>query len=137
MSYNSEQEDVYIRGSCARNGKEGASSRAQVYWPTRGYAQSSFVDGEKQTNNRAEIKAACDAVRQAEQGGDVTVWSKSKYVPDAMNEYMDKWESNGWKTSSGKPVKNQEEFRELRNLVKESGVNIKFDRYGKGSDNQN
>ena len=30
MSYNNEQEDVYIRGSCARNGKEGASSRAQV-----------------------------------------------------------------------------------------------------------
>ena len=39
---------------------------------------------------------------------EVTIHSDSKYAVSCMNEWIDKWSNNGWTTSVGGPVANQD-----------------------------
>eukprot|EP00088_Acartia_fossae_P011061 TRINITY_DN15546_c0_g1_i1.p1 TRINITY_DN15546_c0_g1~~TRINITY_DN15546_c0_g1_i1.p1 ORF type:complete len:147 (-),score=46.75 TRINITY_DN15546_c0_g1_i1:141-581(-) len=131
----SQHETVYTRGSCKSNGQPGAQATAQTYNPGKGYATSGPVYGSKQTNNRGEIQAARNAISSAKMSGasGVTIKSNSNYVPNAMNSHMGKWQSNGWKTSSGRPVQNQGDFRALSKAVQNSNMDVKFQHCGKGS----
>ena len=46
-------------------------------------------------------------------GETVKLLVDSKYVFDGVDVYLDKWNNNGWRLYSGKPVKNQELWAEL------------------------
>lgn len=42
--------------------------------------------------------------------------SDSKYAVDSMNKWIPKWQENGWKTSSGKPVAHQDLLQDIHKL---------------------
>ena len=62
----------------------------------------------KTTNNRMEMMAVIVGLEALTKPCEVLVVSDSKYVTDAFNQkWMDNWLKKNWKTSTGKPVKNQ------------------------------
>lgn len=60
------------------------------------------------TNNRTEMMAVLNAINTLD--GALEIYSDSGYVVKGYNNpsYLDKWVSNNWKTSTKKPVLNQD-----------------------------
>lgn len=72
------------------------------------------------TNNRMELMGVIAGLESLKEPSDVTVTSDSSYVVNAFNKkWIDNWLSNGWKTSTGKAVKNDDLWKTLL-LVKSS-----------------
>lgn len=74
--------------------------------------------GEKETtNNRMELTAAIEALSALKDACHVDLTTDSTYVRDGVMRWMEKWEQNGWRTAAGKPVKNQDLWRALKEQV--------------------
>ncbi len=74
--------------------------------------------GEKETtNNRMELTAAIEALSALKDTCHVDLTTDSTYVRDGVMRWMEKWEQNGWRTAAGKPVKNQDLWRALKDQV--------------------
>ncbi|KZP05883.1 ribonuclease H-like protein [Athelia psychrophila] len=61
----------------------------------------------------------------------IVLLSDSKNLVDGMTKYIHTWKENGWKTAAGKPVVNQEDFKELDALIEamadpEHGLDVEF-----------
>jgi ribonuclease HI len=70
------------------------------------------------TNNEMEMTAAIEGLKAAVAGGakEITVTSDSEYLVKGMTGWIKGWLRNGWKTSSGSPVKNKALWEELHRL---------------------
>lgn len=53
--------------------------------------------GRRATDARAEIKALILGLSDAVEGAEVTVYTRSTYVYDALTGLLDKWEAENWK----------------------------------------
>ncbi|SDE60210.1 ribonuclease HI [Limimaricola pyoseonensis] len=65
------------------------------------------------TNNRMELMAAISALEALGKPSTLTVVTDSAYVKGGITEWMAGWKRKGWKTSAGKPVKNEDLWRRL------------------------
>ena len=68
------------------------------------------------TNNQMEIQAILEGVLHLiskDDGKPVEVYTDSKYVVQAVEGWISSWIKNGWKTSAGKDVMNQELWESL------------------------
>jgi len=65
------------------------------------------------TNNRMEMMAAISALEALGRPSQVTVVTDSAYVKGGITAWMKGWKRNGWKTSAGAPVKNEDLWRRL------------------------
>ena len=75
------------------------------------------------TNQRMEILAAIKAVSSLGENESAVVVSDSLYVVNCFRgRWYVKWESNGFRTSHRKPVKNADLWRLLIRLVRERNV---------------
>ena len=73
---------------------------------------------DKATNNRMELLGAIEALRALERRCDVTLHTDSKYVQGGFTRgWLAKWQRNGWRTASKKPVENQDLWRQLVDLA--------------------
>ena len=83
-----------------------------------------------------ELTAVIQALNALKEPCEVTLYSDSSYVVNAITEnWLIGWQSNGFKTAGNKPVKNQELWEELLVLLKKHQVNFV---HVKGhADNQN
>ncbi|OWF45755.1 ribonuclease H1-like isoform X2 [Mizuhopecten yessoensis] len=117
---------VYTDGGCTNNGQAGAQAGIGVYWgPDDPRNVSERLPG-RQTNNRAEIHAACRAIEQAKAQGmpSITIKTDSQFLINAATKWMSGWQRNDWKLSSGGPVKNKEDFLHLKHVS--DGINIEW-----------
>ena len=64
------------------------------------------------TNNKMELKGAIEGLKALKEPCNVELISDSKYVVQAINEWLTNWIKNNWKTAGKKPVKNQELWKE-------------------------
>lgn len=79
----------------------------------------------KTTNNRMEMLAVIVGLEALTKPCEVLVVSDSKYVTDTFNQkWIDNWRKKNWKTSTGKPVKNQSLW--LRMLKAMEPHSVKF-----------
>ena len=69
------------------------------------------------TNNRMELTAAIEGLRALSRSCDVDLNTDSKYVLQGINEWIDNWKANGWKTAAKKPVKNADLWKQLDEQV--------------------
>lgn len=85
-----------------------------------------YAEGFKVTsNNRMELMGVIAGLESLSKVSDVTITSDSSYVVNAFNQqWIDKWISNGWKTSSGKEVKNIDLWKRL--IQAKSPHKVKF-----------
>ncbi|OEF97788.1 ribonuclease H [Vulcanibacillus modesticaldus] len=113
--------DVYTDGACSNNQASGGQPGGWgvVFTDGRKY----FGGDPSTTNNRMELKAAIEALKNTPIGSEVNIYSDSAYVINAFNQkWIPNWIKNGWKTSKGKPVENQDLWMELLDLEKERNV---------------
>jgi len=73
----------------------------------------------KTTNNRMELMAVIVGLEALNRPCKVEIITDSKYVSDAFNQHwIDSWQSNGWKNSQKKHVKNVELWQRLLEAMK-------------------
>lgn len=65
------------------------------------------------TNNRMELLAAISALEALERPSTITVVTDSAYVKGGITAWLHSWKRNGWRTSTKKPVKNEDLWRRL------------------------
>ena len=65
------------------------------------------------TNNRMELVAAISALEGLARPSRITVVTDSAYVKNGVTAWLHGWKRNGWKTSTKKPVKNEDLWRRL------------------------
>jgi ribonuclease HI len=69
------------------------------------------------TNNRMELTAVIEGLKQLKEACAVEIITDSEYVKNGMTKWIAGWKRNGWKSSDKKPVKNQDLWMELDKLV--------------------
>jgi ribonuclease HI len=65
------------------------------------------------TNNRMELMAAIQGLASLEESSEIEIVTDSEYLLRGAMERLARWKSNGWKTAAGKPVQNQDLWRQL------------------------
>ncbi len=92
---------IYTDGACSGNPGAGGYGAVLLYGSARKEISEGF---EQTTNNRMEVLAVIKALEALKEPCQVTLYSDSKYVVDAITKgWLKKWKANGWK-------RNQKEF---------------------------
>jgi ribonuclease HI len=78
------------------------------------------------TNNRMELTAVIEGLRALKCPCEVEVVTDSKYVMQGINDWMDKWKRNGWKTAARKPVKNIDLWQHLDDEVQRHEISWRW-----------
>ena len=92
---------IYTDGACSGNPGAGGYGAVLLYGSARKEISEGF---EQTTNNRMEVLAVIKALEALKAPCQVTLYSDSKYVVDAITKgWLKKWKANGWK-------RNQKEF---------------------------
>ena len=76
------------------------------------------------TNNRMELLAPINALKDMKPGVEIKIYTDSQYVKNGITEWINTWLANNWKTSKKEDVKNKDLWVELYNLNK--SLNIKW-----------
>lgn len=102
--------ELYTDGACLGNpgpGGWGALLRS-------GAREKELSGGEAHTtNNRMELMAAIAGLEALKRPCSVVLTTDSQYVKRGVEEWMERWRANGWRTSDKKPVKNQDLWQRL------------------------
>ncbi len=105
---------IYTDGACSGNPGNGGWG-AILMCDGR---KKEISNGEKNTtNNRMELTATIQALKQLKKPCRVNLYSDSAYVVNAfLNDWITSWRNNGWKGSDKKQVKNLDLWLELDEL---------------------
>lgn len=113
---------IYCDGSC--RGNPGPGGWAALIKRRK---QEIVISGKdmQTTNNRMELTAVIQGLEMLNSlDEEVIVYSDSKYVTSGINEWIEKWTKNDWKTFDKKIVKNIDLWELLFNL--KNKYNVKF-----------
>jgi ribonuclease HI len=64
-----------------------------------------------------ELMAAIKAIEAIPNTVNLTIYTDSSYVKNGITLWTKKWQSNGWKSSSGSSIKNQDLWNILIQLI--------------------
>ncbi|NP_001272929.1 ribonuclease H1 [Cavia porcellus] len=126
FSYMGDSVVVYTDGCCSSNGRRRARAGIGVYWgPGHPLNVGIRLPG-RQTNQRAEIHAACKAIEQAKAQdiSKLVLYTDSMFTINGITSWVPGWKKNGWRTSTGKEVINKEDFERLEQLAE--GMDIQW-----------
>jgi ribonuclease HI len=70
------------------------------------------------TNNQMELTGVIEGLKALKEPCHVKIVSDSKYVVQAINEWLENWIKNNWRTAGKKPVKNVELWQEYVEVSK-------------------
>jgi len=122
--------EIYVDGSC--RGNPGVGGYAFCFYIKDNEEWFLFGRGnqENATNNQMELLSIIKSLEEIEEKElkfkTITVCSDSAYVVNGFLEnWIDKWEKNNWKTNKGLVVLNQDYWKKLKQLVKNNKVNFK------------
>lgn len=101
---------IYTDGSCYPNPGPGGWGAVLIH--EKGTLEI-YGGAENQTNNTMELTAAIEALKVLKWSCDVSLYTDSQYLKMGITEWLPKWISRGWRTSSGKGVKNVELWQAL------------------------
>ncbi|MEZ4701393.1 MAG: ribonuclease HI [Rhodothermales bacterium] len=111
---------LYTDGACSGNPGPGGWAAILIH----GGHRRELSGGEKHTtNNRMELMGAIGGLEALKEPCRVTIHTDSAYMLRAFTEgWLQKWQKNGWKTASKKPVENQDLWQRLLELEKKHQV---------------
>lgn len=78
------------------------------------------------TNNRMELTAVIKALESLTRPVKVRLHTDSTYVMQGITKWIHGWKKNGWKTSAKEPVKNEDLWRALDEVVKRHDIEWKW-----------
>lgn len=119
--------EIYTDGGCEPNPGTGGWAAIII----RNGRSTELLGGEQQTtNNRMEMTAVIEALRYLQDaigpGQEVTVFTDSRYVRNGITSWIAGWKRNGWRTSTGAPVKNEDLWRQMDHLCSIHHVTFKW-----------
>ncbi len=119
----SERVIIYTDGACKGNPGPGGWA-ARLIEPVSGHIKDISGGESMTTNNRMELLSVIRALQALKRPLQVDLHSDSSYVVNAFKQrWIQRWQANGWRTSSKKPVENQDLWQELLFAMKDHKVN--------------
>lgn len=116
---------IFCDGACKGNPGPGGFA-AKIYYLDK---DPKIVIGRdpQTTNNRMELRAAIEGIKNVTIETDtIEVNTDSQYLKKGITEWIHSWKRNGWKTANGKPVKNQDLWKELDFLSSHISIEWKW-----------
>jgi ribonuclease HI len=107
--------EIYTDGACRGNPGPGGWAALLI---AGGHEREISGAETLTTNNRMELTAvirALEALKRPVQG---QLFTDSQYVRQGVLEWLPQWKARGWKTAAKQPVKNQDLWQALDELVK-------------------
>ncbi|EGV35480.1 ribonuclease HI [Neisseria weaveri] len=105
---------LFTDGACKGNPGAGGWGVLMRY----GSHEKELFGGEAETtNNRMELTAVISGLEALKRPCRVAVYTDSQYVKNGMESWIHGWKKNGWKTAAKKPVKNDDLWKRLDELV--------------------
>lgn len=116
--------ELFTDGACSGNpGKGGYGVVLKYKEHIKELSKGFFLT----TNNRMEIMAVIAGLEALNETCNVSVYSDSKYVVDAINEgWVYKWELNGWMRNKKDPAINVDLWERLLVLLDEHNVEFNW-----------
>jgi len=111
---------IYTDGACDPN--PGPGGWAAVILLTGRHPQELVGSESHTTNNRMELRAAIEALATLHGPHRVHLYTDSEYLRRGITEWLPNWERQNWKTSRRTPVKNQDLWRRLAQLMRHHQV---------------
>jgi len=74
------------------------------------------------TNNQMELLGVIKGLEALKEPCEVEIISDSKYVVQAINEWLENWQKKNWKTASKQPVKNKELWQQYLNIAQKHKI---------------
>ncbi|TGO67933.1 hypothetical protein BOTNAR_0033g00310 [Botryotinia narcissicola] len=109
---------VWTDGSSRGNGKVGAVAGYGVFFGDGDDRNiSAPLEGTLQTNQRAELTAALRALEIVPLDKSIEIITDSNYTINCATVWYKNWEKNGWKTSTGKTVMNEDLVKQIREII--------------------
>lgn len=105
MKEEPKQVEIYTDGACI--GNPGPGGWGAIIINENGERKISG-NSSSSTNNRMELEAVIQSLKEIEKGSIITIYTDSQYVQKGITEWIFKWKKNSWKTSAKKPVKNSD-----------------------------
>jgi ribonuclease HI len=106
---------AYTDGACSGNPGPGGWGALLIARDGGAVVKEKALSGGEAhtTNNRMELLAAIHALESLTRPSSITVITDSAYVKGGITEWIPGWKRRGWKTSTNKPVKNEDLWRRL------------------------
>ena len=104
---------IYTDGACRGNPGPGGWGVLIKY---REYSKEMYGGDASTTNNKMELTAAIEALKEIKEPCEIIIYTDSKYVLKCIEEWIHNWKKRGWKGSNRKPVKNIELWKKLDEL---------------------
>ena len=112
---------IYTDGSCLTNpGNGGWAAIINI----NGEIKKISGNEKNTTNNRMELMAPINALKNMNSKGPIEIFTDSKYVKNGITEWINTWVLNNWKTSNKEDVKNKDLWIELYKL--NQSLNVKW-----------
>ena len=111
---------IYTDGACS--GNPGPGGWAAIILENNEVKDMIYGNEKNTTNNKMELLAPIKAIEKFKKKSEISIMTDSSYVKDGMTIWIKKWEKNGWKTASRKPVKNKELWKKLKNLSSKHSI---------------
>jgi ribonuclease HI len=102
--------EIFCDGACSGNPGPGGYGAILRY---AGREKEISGWAEETTNNRMELTAVIEALRQLTRPCRVTVTTDSQYVVKGMTEWIAGWQRNGWRNSKKEQVLNRDLWEAL------------------------
>ena len=112
---------IYTDGSCLEN--PGSGGWAAIINDDGNIKKISGSE-KNTTNNRMELMAPINALKEINPNKEIEIYTDSQYVKLGITEWINTWLKNNWKTSKKENVKNKDLWLELYNLNK--SLNVKW-----------
>lgn len=108
--------DIYTDGACSGNPGPGGWGAILRY---NGVEKELSGSQAETTNNRMELTAVISALGALKEPCEVSVYTDSKYVCDAITKgWVYSWKRNGWKKADKKPALNSDLWEQVLTLLK-------------------
>ena len=104
---------IYTDGACRGNPGPGGWGVLIKY---REHSKEMYGGDASTTNNKMELTAAIEALKEIKEPCEIILYTDSKYVLMGIEEWIHNWKKRGWKGSNRKPVKNIELWKKLDEL---------------------
>ena len=113
--------EIYTDGSCLENPGNGGWA---AIINNDGNIEKISGNEKNTTNNRMELLATINALKQIESNKQIKIYTDSQYVKLGITEWINKWIKNNWQTSKKEDVKNKDLWLKLYNL--NNSLNIQW-----------
>ena len=115
---------LYTDGACSGNPGPGGYGAVMQYGKHRRELSGGF---RKTTNNRMELLAVIEGLLTLNRPCDVTVYSDSKYIVDAVNlGWARRWQANGWRRNKRERALNPDLWAQLLDLLDTHQVTLRW-----------